>query len=99
MKRVGEKRLLAMYNYLYRLAASLRVDDCIHILKICSNPQDQRIAVKACCEIEDTYRLGWRNRIERLRGRKKTVTLRDEMRVMGTQFYMNKEYNTLRRTS
>ncbi len=95
--RVGENRLRAMYCYLYRLAASLHIGECIDILKICSDEQNHRIAVKVCCEIINTYRLGWLNRTKRLQEQKKKPTVADEVQATGLQFEFNETFTRMKR--
>ena len=97
LERVGKNRIDAMYNALYDLAERLDVGQGIDIVKLCKDPLNYRIVVKAGCEIIDTYRIRQGNRLRALREGKKTLTRDDILSAIGKQFEFNSTYTVLRR--
>ena len=91
-ERVGIDRLRKQYAYLYNLADHLRRGESIDLIKICSDPQNRRIAVKICCEICNMRRFGWRHRLEQLLADKPTATLAERNATLGKQYAFNKTY-------
>lgn len=97
LARVGKEKIDAMYAALYEMADRLEAGQGIDIVKLCKNPENRRIAVKAGCEIIDTYKVRAGNRLRALRESKTTRSGADVQRTLGKQFEFNSTYTVLRR--
>ena len=91
LARVGKEKIDAMYAALYEMADRLEAGQGIDIVKLCKNPGNRRIAVKAGCVIIDTYKVRAGNRLRALR------EYVDVQNILGKQFEFNSTYTVLRR--
>ncbi len=97
LARVGKEKIDAMYAALYEMADRLEVGQGIDIVKLCKNPENRRIAVKAGCEIIDTYKVRAGNRLRALRESSAAHSDADVQNTLGKQFEFNGTYTVLRR--